>query len=142
MTKKNLSCGKRRREERKEGRGNGNTFPPNLKTPKPKLGRHCQNKNCWPELWKTLRVPLIFSSAVAELGVGGYRACGTGIRLQLIKDQARAPPRKLIPEQRCPPARKSPWAMPNTKIGAVVWWEKRGTWALLGLGPLLPNVPS
>lgn len=39
-----------RKKRRKVEIKKRNTFPPNLKAQKAKLGRHCQNKNCCPEL--------------------------------------------------------------------------------------------
>lgn len=54
----------------------------------------------------------------------------TELRLQLIKAEARAPPRRLIPALRCPPARKSPSAGWRLRPGL----ESVGARSLLQLG--------
>lgn len=56
---------------------------------------------------------------IGETREGGRHA-GPEIRLQLIKAEAKALPRGLIPALRCPPARKSLSAVLEAEIGAGV----------------------
>lgn len=115
-----------------------------LKHSLPKLEKHQDQGGGWG--WESLasaledpRVdplsrPLAHrSSEIAAKGLGRRgEPAGPKSRLQLIKAEARAPPRGLIPALRCPPARKSLSVVPEAEIGAGVGGRERPprVWAL------------
>lgn len=77
------------------------------------------------------------SSAVAAEGSGRQGGpAGLEVRLQLIKTEARALRRGLIPALRCPPARKSPSAVPEAETRAGAGGGREGARSRLELGRL------
>lgn len=132
----------------KEARGlNDKTKPrcptkKKLKHPFTKLEKHRGRRGGSENPWLRFGLTCVWAEALGSPLLGSHCE-GTGetqegagparreIRHELIKAEARAPPRGLIPAKRCPPARKSLLAVLEAETGAGVGGKKPSrTWVL------------